>query len=135
MPITDVNELTMTFMRISEAESRVMEFFWSCGSATAAEAVAALARANDWSEATVKTLLNRLKNKGALEAQADGRRYVYTPRLAREDWLLEESGSLVDRLFDGRLAPLVSHFSSHGRLSDKDLTELRELIERLDDER
>jgi BlaI family transcriptional regulator, penicillinase repressor len=41
---------------------------------------------------------------------------------------------LVDRLFDGRLAPLVSHFSNHGKLSQSDLDELRQLIERLDDE-
>ncbi|NDY96660.1 BlaI/MecI/CopY family transcriptional regulator [Wenzhouxiangella sp. C33] len=122
-------------MRISEAESRVMRYLWDCGSATASEVVDALAEANDWTEATVKTLLNRLKNKGALAVRADGRRYVYTPKLVREDWLLDESTDLVDRLFDGRLAPLVSHFSSHGRLSDSDLAELRALIERLDDGR
>jgi predicted transcriptional regulator len=55
--------------------------------------------------------------------------------LRRDDWVLDESSRLVDRLFDGRLAPLVSHFSDHGRLSRHDLEELRALIERLDDER
>lgn len=122
-------------IRISDAESRVMNFLWDRGPATASDVAAALGPANDWSEATVKTLLGRLKNKGALAARADGRRYVYTPKLEREGWLLDESTDLVDRLFDGRLAPLVSHFSSHGKLSREDLDELRELIERLDDER
>jgi predicted transcriptional regulator len=125
----------MNSIRISEAESRVMRYLWEGGAATASDVVDALAEANDWTEATVKTLLNRLKTKGALTVRADGRRYVYTPRLAREDWLLDESTDLVDRLFDGRLAPLVSHFSSHGRLSDSDLAELRALIERLGDGR
>lgn len=125
----------MKSIRISEAESRVMRYLWDCGSATASEVVGALAEANDWTEATVKTLLNRLKNKDALAVRADGRRYVYTPKLAQEDWLLDESTDLIDRLFDGRLAPLVSHFSSHGRLSDSDLAELRALIERIDDGR
>ena len=123
----------MKSIRISDAESRVMKYLWDTGSATASEVVEALASANGWTEPTVKTLLNRLKNKGALAVRVDGRRYVYTPKLAREDWLLEESTDLIDRLFDGRLAPLVSHFSSHGRLSDRDLAELRALIERLDD--
>jgi len=122
-------------IRISDAESRVMRYLWDRGPATANDVVAELGPANDWSEATVKTLLNRLKNKGALAARADGRRYVYTPKLEREDWLLDESTGLVDRLFDGRLAPLVSHFSNHGKLSREDLDELRELITRLDDER
>jgi len=112
-----------------------MRYLWDQGPATASDVAAEVGPANDWSETTVKTLLNRLKNKGALAARAEGRRYVYTPTLEREDWLLDESAGLVDRLFDGRLAPLVSHFSNHGKLSREDLDELRELIRRLDDER
>jgi predicted transcriptional regulator len=130
MKITDVNE-----MRISRAESEVMEYLWARPSATAGAVFQALGPHNDWSEATVKTLLNRLLNKGAIDAQRDGRRYRYVPVLRREDWVLSESSRMVDRLFDGRLAPLVSHFSEHGKLSRSDLEELRALIERLDDER
>lgn len=122
-------------IRISEAESRVMQFLWERGPAAASDVVAALGPAHDWTEATVKTLLNRLKNKGALRAHAEGRHFVYTPLLERDDWLLSESTGLVDRLFDGRLAPLISHFSNHGKVSRKDLDDLRALIERLDDER
>lgn len=120
--------------QISEAESRVMQFLWDHGPAAASDVVAGLSKTHDWTEATIKTLLNRLKNKGALQAEAEGRHFVYTPMLDREDWLLAESSGLVNRLFDGRLAPLVSHFSNHGKLSESDLAELRALIERLDDE-
>jgi predicted transcriptional regulator len=122
-------------MRVSRAESEVMEYLWAHPSATAGDVCKALGPDNDWSEATVKTLLNRLLNKGAIDAERDGRRYRYVPLLRRDDWVLDESSRLVDRLFDGRLAPLVSHFSDHGRLSRRDLEELRALIERLDDER
>ena len=55
--------------------------------------------------------------------------------LRREDWVLEESGSLLDRLFDGRVAPLVAHFSQHKKLSKADVAELRRLIEELGDGR
>lgn len=112
-----------------------MQYLWDHDVATASEVFAALGPANDWSEATVKTLLNRLKNKRAITAEPDGRRYLYRPLIERDAWVLEQSTHLIDRLFDGRLAPLVSHFSSHGKLSKRDLDELRELIERLDDER
>jgi predicted transcriptional regulator len=122
-------------MRVSRAESEVMEYLWSHPSATAGEISKVLGPANEWSEATVKTLLNRLLNKGAIEAERDGRRFRYTALLTRDDWMLEESTRLVDRLFDGRLAPLVSHFSEHGRLSERDRAELRALIDRLDDDR
>ena len=88
---------------------------------------------HDWQEATIKTLLNRLLKKGAVEASKDGRRYLYSPVLKREDWVHGQSRSLLDRLFDGRVAPLVAHFSEKGKLSRKDIAELKRLIGELDD--
>ena len=120
-------------MQISEAESAVMEVLWRNHPLGADEVVAALARSRDWQEATIKTLLNRLLNKGAIAAERDGRRYLYSPLLKREAWVLEESRGLLDRLFDGRVAPLVAHFSEQRKLSRKDIAELRKLLEELDD--
>jgi BlaI family transcriptional regulator, penicillinase repressor len=127
--ITGVND-----MQISEAESVVMEVLWQRSPQTSEEVLAALGERQQWQEATVKTLLNRLLNKGAIEAQKDGRRYLYSPRLRREDWVMGESESLLARLFDGRVAPLVAHFSQHRKLSAADVAELRKLVETLDEE-
>ena len=121
-------------MQISEAESAVMEVLWARSPLAADEIVAALAESRDWQEPTIKTLLNRLLNKGAIEAEMDGRRYLYSPLLQRADWLLQESRGLLDRLFDGRVAPLVAHFSAQRKLSRKDIAELRKLLEDLDDD-
>ena len=120
-------------MRVTEAESEVMQVLWQRAPLGAEDVAAALASTRDWQEATVKTLLNRLLKKGAIRAERDGRRYRYSPVLQREDWLLGESEGLLDRLFDGRVAPLVSHFSRHRKLSGKDIAELRKLIEEIDD--
>lgn len=120
-------------MQISEAESVVMEVLWQRSPQTSEEVVAALGQRQDWQEATIKTLLNRLLNKGAIEAQKDGRRYLYSPALRREDWVMGESESLLARLFDGRVAPLVAHFSQQRKLSAADVAELRRLVESLDD--
>jgi BlaI family transcriptional regulator, penicillinase repressor len=117
---------------ISEAESLVMEALWQRSPLSAEEVVATLAQAQSWQEATVKTLLNRLLNKGAISARKDGRRYLYAPVLKREEWLTRESKGLLDRLFGGRVAPLVAHFSEQRKLSKKDLAELKKLIEDLD---
>ncbi len=122
-------------MQISEAESRVMQVLWDRGPSTAEEVFEALADELDWQAPTVKTLLNRLLNKGALAAEPEGRRYRYRPLLAREDYVLAESRGLLDRLFEGRVAPLVAHFSRQGKLSKRDVAELRRLIEEIDDER
>ena len=120
-------------MQISEAESVVMDVLWRRHPLGAEDVVLALADRQDWQEATIKTLLNRLLNKGAISAQKEGRRYLYSPLLKREDWVLKESRGLLDRLFDGRVAPLVAHFSQHQELSRNDIAELRKLIEGLDD--
>lgn len=119
-------------MQISEAESAVMEVLWQRSPQTSEDVFAALAGRQDWQEATVKTLLNRLLNKGAIEAAKDGRRYLYSPTLRREDWVMGESESLLARLFDGRVAPLVAHFSQHRKLSATDVAELRRLVDSLE---
>jgi BlaI family transcriptional regulator, penicillinase repressor len=121
-------------MRISEAESVVMAELWARGQATAEQLVEALGQRQEWQEATIKTLLNRLLNKGAIQAEREGRRFRYTPVLQHDAWVLEESSGLLDRLFGGRIAPLVAHFSDHGKLSRADIDELKALISELDDE-
>ena len=119
-------------MQISEAESVVMDVLWQRHPLGADEVVAALARSRDWQEATIKTLLNRLLNKGAIQAAKEGRRYLYSPVLSRDAWLAEQSAGLVDRLFGGRVAPLVAHFSEQRKLSSADIAELKRLITELD---
>lgn len=121
-------------MQISDAESVVMQALWASSPLTAEEVFANVAAGQDWQEPTVKTLLNRLLKKGAISAERDGRRYLYSPVLTREQWLRQESDGLLDRLFGGRVAPMVAHFTEHRKLSKKDLAELRQLLEDLDDE-
>jgi BlaI family transcriptional regulator, penicillinase repressor len=119
--------------QISEAEAVVMEVLWDRYPLGADEVVAALA-SRDWAEPTIKTLLNRLLTKGAISASRDGRRYLYAPVLQRDAWVAEQSRGLLDKLFAGRVAPLVAHFSERGALSPQDIADLKKLIEDLDHE-
>ncbi len=116
-------------MNISEAEAQVMEVLWHRHPLSTEEIAAALQGRQDWQLATIKTLLNRLLNKGAVSADKDGRRFLYSPVLRREDWVAEQSNSLLDRLFDGSLAPLVAHFSSRRKLKASEIKALKKLIE------
>ena len=78
-------------MPISDAEALVMEVLWQTHPLGADDVVAALSSRTDWAEPTIKTLLNRLLNKGAVRAQKQGRRYLYSPTLAREAWVEQQS--------------------------------------------
>lgn len=120
---------------ISEAESRVMEVLWQQSPQTSEEIIALLTEPTGWHEKTIRTLLNRLLGKGAISAQKDGRRYLYSAQLQREDWQHQESRSLLDRVFGGKVAPLLAHFSQHEKLTAKDVAELRKLIDAIDKKR
>ena len=117
---------------ISEAESRVMEVLWQQAPLASEQIVAAIQQDSDWHEKTIRTLLNRLLGKGAVEAMRDGRRYLYSPLLTRAQWQSQESRSLLDRVFGGRVAPMLTHFSQHEKLSAKDVAELRNLIDAIE---
>ena len=125
--------MSTTPINISDAESHVMEVLWRApGPVVAEQVVVALSESQHWQTATVKTLLNRLLKKGAIAAQKDGRRFLYHAVLPREAWLARESESLVQRLFGGRIAPLVAHFAQRRGLSPADIQELRKLIDGLE---
>jgi predicted transcriptional regulator len=122
-------------MRISAAESEIMRALWAQSPLTAEDITARLADDQNWAEGTVKALLNRLLKKEAIAAEREGRRFLYRPLVAQGDYVHAESQGLLDRLFDGRLAPLVSHFSQRERLSEEDVAELRAILEAHDERR
>lgn len=120
-------------MKISEAESQVMEVFWSAeGALSADDVVAAMDNEREWSAGTIRTFLSRLLKKKALAATQDGRRYLYRPLIRRDDYVHEESRKLVERLFGGRITPFVTQFAERQDLSREEVEELKRLIERLD---
>lgn len=124
----------MRKIQISEAESRIMQVLWDQSPLGADAVVDALTRSTGWHDKTIKTLLNRLLRKGALNHERDGRRYLYSPAVSREDYLIQESRSLVDRLFNGRVAPLVAHFREQEELGPDDVAELRRLLDEIEKE-
>jgi BlaI family transcriptional regulator, penicillinase repressor len=118
---------------ITQAESAVMEVLWRRSPLPTEAVVAALEGEQRWREGTVKALLNRLLRKNAIRAEKEGRRFLYSPLVSRDEWLLAESKGLLDRLFAGRIAPLAAHFSRHGKLTKRDIADLKRLIAEIDD--
>ena len=120
--------------RISEAESRIMDALWRRGPLVVEDIVAEVAGPQQWSDRTVKSLIGRMLKKKSIQSfRKDGRTW-YRPLVERDDYMLAESQNFLDRIFDGRLAPLVSHFAEHRKLSPEDVAQLKALISRLDDD-
>ncbi|HTG43925.1 MAG TPA: BlaI/MecI/CopY family transcriptional regulator [Verrucomicrobiae bacterium] len=114
---------------ISEAEWKVMRVLWRKSPLPAYDIIQELTAKEDWHPNTIKTLLTRLHKKKALAAEKYKNLYLYAPRLTEEECVAAESESLLDRLFDGAVQPLLVHFARQRKLCKKDLEELRRILE------
>lgn len=115
---------------ISDAEWVVMREFWRLGRGTVAEIVQALEGRMHWKPRTVQSLINRLVRKDALSFTKIGREHLYEPRVAEGDCVLEASRSFVDRIFGGRLAPLLACFVENGEVTPQEAEQLRKILEK-----
>jgi BlaI family penicillinase repressor len=98
---------------------------------TAGEVVDSVGRVQDWHPRTIKTLLNRLVQKKAVDVRVDGRRYLYRPRVPRDAALRRESRSFLSRVFGGAVAPAVVHLleQSDLKLTPREIEQLRAILE------
>lgn len=119
-------------IRLSEAELDVMEVLWAAARPLGATDVADKVPADrKWTLATVKTLLSRLLAKRAIAPARDGRRFLYTPAIERAGYVGAESRRFVDRMFGGRLSPLIAQMAGDEALDESDIAEIEALLRRL----
>lgn len=116
-------------IQISEAEWDVMRVVWGDGPLTAARVIASLSDTRDWNHRTVRTLLSRLVEKGALAYDVDGTKYIYRAAVPREQCVRHESRSFLSKVFGGDVQSLLAHFVEDSALSEDELRQLRELVE------
>ena len=119
--------------RISGAELDVMDVLWDGADGKvhamlATDIAARLQAHKNWDLRTVKTLLGRLAGKGVISHVPDGRRYLYSALISREDYAAGATSRLADRLFGGRIAPMVAFMADSRGLSPEDIAELEALI-------
>lgn len=114
---------------ITDSEWIVMREFWARGEANSAEVIVALGKTQHWKPPTIMTLITRLVKKGALGFERQGREYRYRPLVDEAHCAHAVSKSLVDRVFGGRIAPMLACFLDKQKLSKKDIAELRELLD------
>lgn len=117
---------------ISDAEIAILQQLWIQAPLSAQDIISRLEAMGPAHPKTIKTLINRLLNKGALKFKEENRKYLYYPVLKKKDFYQVKTESFLDRFFDGELSPLVSFFSSHKKLSEKQIGELKQLIDKLE---
>lgn len=115
---------------ISESEWTVASVVWGEEGLTSAEIAERLPKSVRWKLKTVNTFLTRLVSKGVLAAEPDGRAFRYSARIPRDRCVRAESESFLLRVFGGAAAPMLAHFCETADLSDEEIAELREILNR-----
>ena len=118
-------------IKVTDAELQVLQLLWDEAPLGAVDLAERLPAELDWTLATVKTLLSRLLRKGAVSAEECGRRYLYAPAIDRDTVATSQAGRLVDRLFGGRVSPLVAPLAEQRDLDPRDIAELEALVRSL----
>lgn len=115
---------------ISESEWILMEALWDAAPQTALELTRHLQPTTRWAENTVRTMLTRLVDKGALKTgeNAGGTR-TFSPAVSRDSCVKAESDSFMQRVFRGAAKPLLVHFAQSTRLTPEEVKELKRLLD------
>ena len=119
----------MAVRELSDAEWRVMKEVWRRREATARTVREALVGETRWAYTTVKTMLDRLVEKGVLRADRRGLARVYSPVLSRSEARRHAAESLLERAFDGAAGPLMHFLVESESLSPEEREELRQMLD------
>ena len=117
-------------MQLNSSEWKVMNALWRKHPATAREVLDQMVPETAWAYTTLKTLLTRLVEKGAVREEKQGNASVYTPLLEQSEARTEAVSSLVERVFDGAAASLLQHLLAEKKLSRRDRDELSAMLQK-----
>lgn len=121
--------------RLTDLQTEVLGVLWSRGEATVADVHQALEPRTGLARKTIGTLLFRLERQGVIGHREEGREYVYSARVSREQVERATVGSVLGRLFRGDVAAMVSHALRADEVEPGDVERLREMLDRWTAER
>ena len=113
---------------LGDLQHAIMRVLWQHERATVAEVHAALAAERGLAPTTIATMLRKMEDKGVVAHVVEGRHFVYRPTVSEHDVRSSMVGELLDRLFAGDPAALVSHLVSDHGIDDAEIERLRELL-------
>ena len=120
--------------KISETEWKIMHVLWKGGRQSSNEVVAEVVPETGWSPNTVRTLLNRLTDKGVVQAEKERGKEkdhplcFYTPLYTREECETAHVQSFLEKVFEGDATRLLAHFVNESALTPEQIAELRKKI-------
>jgi len=119
---------------LSPAEWVVMNKVWALKKAGVREVYEELRDAEGWAYNTVRTMMERMREKGYLEAGKSGNRFLYSPKISRRHATAAALERFVTRVFDGAVGPMFAGLIEREKLSPEERDRLKRLLEERRDE-
>lgn len=118
--------------RITDAELEILKILWNKQPASGKE-ISMSIKSHEWSEKTVRTLINRLIQKGIVEVDKTSKEYAFYTTITKQDYQRYVTKSLANKVFQGSMSSMVLHVLQDVSLSKEDVQELKELLTRYED--
>ena len=115
--------------RLPDTELEIMKVIWANPSPISTNDIKEiLEHDRPWNIAPLQTLLNRLIERGFLQAGKDGKRKTYVPLVDEESYLAMENKSFLERLNNNSVTKLVASLYNSNSITEDDLEDLRRFI-------
>ena len=129
--INEVNSMKYN-TGLSENEWYIMQILWENSSATLRELCDALSESKGWTKHAISSFLKRMQEKGAISVDESGKVKRYLPLWDKEETILEETHSIMDRVYQGNLLLMVSNAVKEQKLTKEEIDELRNMLDCMD---
>ncbi len=116
-------------IKITDAEWEVMRVVWAHGSVTSREIIEILESKMQWKAPTIKTLIGRLVEKGALNTEQEGRKYIYSANIEEREAVGSFTNDIFDRICRKNVGNVIESIIKDHTLSFDDIQRLEEILE------
>lgn len=114
--------------KLTEAEKAIMEILWAQKTAFMKDILEIFPEPKPAST-TIATLLKRMQTKNLVGYKTFGNSREYFPKVEKEIYFNQEMTTMIDRFFNNSVSQFASFFTSNAKLSQKQLKELRDIID------
>ena len=118
---------------ITEAELEIMQVLWKNkrgNLTTIMEELSKKSKTEEKNKNTIKTLIHRLIQKGAIESQKVNNKEVeYIPKINEKKFITKESNSFLNKFFNGNTEKLLLNFVENKKVTKKELQKLIDILE------
>jgi predicted transcriptional regulator len=118
-----------TLPGLSQSQREIMEIVWDRGEVSAIEVRDILSKKRDLAKNTVRTLLDRMEEKGWLKHREDGRTYLYSAAQPREASIGQKVLEVVEHVCGGSPEELVTALLDYRGLSPQELKRIRTMLD------